>query len=408
MSLSAVQRTPRIALIGVTGYASVYLEMLRPFFRRGEVELGAVAIINRAQPAAAAAAAELAGWGATIYEDTGDFFAREAGRVELCLIPTGIAWHARLTVAALRAGMNVLVEKPLAGSRADVELIRKTERATGRWVAVGFQDIYSEAAQTLKAELNGGALGEVRAVSAFGLWPRPVAYYTRNHWAGCLRADGADVLDSPLNNAFAHFLNLSLFFAGDAPGTDAAAEFDDAELWRVNAIETFDTAVVRGRIGRGVRFWFGFSHATREVHEPEILLTGTRGKVRWVHDSRIEMETGDGARRVIALPNAFDCRQRMLRVVLGRLRNPGEPVCDTALAAKHTAFICDLHAYAEVGDVPGQLVESQVSAEGEVVHLRVAGLGEAMRQAFAAESMLAATGVFAGAGSPPVLAGHGG
>ena len=31
------------------------------------------------------------------------------GGIDLCLIPTGIHWHARMTIAALRAGANVLV-----------------------------------------------------------------------------------------------------------------------------------------------------------------------------------------------------------------------------------------------------------------------------------------------------------
>jgi predicted dehydrogenase len=292
--------------------------------------------------------------------------------------------------------MHVLVEKPLAGSRSDVESIRAAERKTGRWVAVGFQDIYSEAAQGLRAEIEGGVLGRLLSVQALGLWPRPVAYYTRNHWAGCLRADDADVLDSPLNNAFAHFVNLCLFFAGGAQAVERVVEFDDAELWRVNAIESFDTAVVRGHLAGDVRFWFGFSHATRELHEPEILLTGTLGKARWIHEGHIEIETKDGSRRVSAMPDAFGCRQRMFRAVLARLRDPAVPVCDTTLAAKHTAFICDLHVFAEVVDAPTHLVEKQLSPQGHVVHLRVAGLGAAMRHAFATEGTLGGSGIFAG------------
>ncbi len=396
MNTASPSSAPRIALIGVTGYAGIYLEMLRPFLKHGEIELTAAVIINRTQPAAATAAAELAGWGVRIYENADAMFAREAGRIDLCLIPTGIAWHARLTVAALHAGMHVLVEKPLAGSRVDVESIREAERETGRWVAVGFQDIFSEAAQGLRAEVEGGLLGRLLSVQALGLWPRPVAYYTRNHWAGRLRADDADVLDSPLNNAFAHFVNLGLFFADAARATERAVEFADAELWRVNAIESFDTAVVRGRLAGDVRFWFGFSHATREVHEPEILLTGTLGRARWIHERQIEIETDGGVRRVSPMPDAFGFRQRMFRAVLARLRNPAVPVCDTALAAKHTAFICDLHAFAGVVDVPVHLVEQQLSPQGEVVHLRVPGLGAAMRSAYTTGGTLVGSAALAG------------
>lgn len=400
MSTLAAPRPPRIALIGVTGYAGIYLQMLRPFLEKGEVELGAVAIINRAQPAAAVAAAELAGWGAKIYESTEEFFAREAGRVELCLIPTSIAWHARLSVAAMRAGMHVLVEKPLAGSRDDVEWIRQVERETGRWVAVGFQDIYSEAARLLRAELDSGRLGQVRSVAAFGLWPRPVSYYERNNWAGRLRSDGADVLDSPLNNAFAHFVNLALFFAARDEFENDAPTFHDADLWRANTIESFDTAVVRGRLGKGVGFWFGFSHATEEVHEPEIVITGTRGEVRWVHEERLEITSENGNRRSMAMVDAFACRHQMLRSVLARLRRADPLICDTALASRHTRFVCGLHAFAGTKAFPAPLIEQVFSASGEVSRLRVTGLGPAMRSAFAARGTLSATGVIPKLNSP--------
>ena len=389
---------PRVALIGVTGYAGIYVEMLRPFVKQGEIELVAAVVINRGDPAAAAAGVELASWGARIYDSNEAFFAGETGRAELCLIPTGIAWHARLTIAALRAGMHVLVEKPLAGSRVDAAAIRRAELATGRWVAVGFQDIYSEAAEQLRSELAFGVLGPVTAVAAFGLWPRPVAYYTRNHWAGRLRADGADVLDSPLNNAFAHFVNLALYFADWNGENEKPTTFREAELWRANSIETFDTAVVRGRLGNGVRFWFGFSHATEDLHDPEIVITGTRGEVRWQHEKHYELVTDTGEFKRVSMPDAFACRHRMLQAVLERLRRPGAPICDTRVAARHTAFICDLHAVAQARDVPAHLVESDPVSDGSAARLTVSGLGAAMRRAFDGRGTLAATGVFSGEG----------
>jgi predicted dehydrogenase len=392
MSLSSANRPPRVALVGVTGYAGIYLGMLRPFHERRELELVAVVIINPRDPAARAAAAEVTAWGATIHESHEALCAAEAGRIDLCLIPTGIAWHARLTVAALRAGMHVLVEKPLAGSLADAALIRAAEKETGRWVAVGFQDIYAREARDLRAELLAGLIGPPRAASVLGLWPRPVAYYTRNPWAGRLRADHADVYDSPLNNAFAHFVNLALFFTAAAGETPPAPRCVDAELFRVNAIETFDTAVVRARSADGVAFWFGFSHATREFHQPEILITGTSGRAHWVHEKHLVIENQAGLRRVVPLPDAFAYRHRMLMSVLARLRDPATWICDTALAARHTAFIRSVHDHAPVRDFPADRVERERDPETESDLLTVAGLGAALRDAFEDGGTLAARG----------------
>src|SRR5690606_37279986 len=108
----------------------------------------------------------------------------QRGRIDLCLIPTGIPWHARMTIAALRAGANVLVEKPLAGSIAEVEAVHAEEKRSGKFVAVGFQDLYDPGTAWLKKELVSGTIGTIQAVRFLGLWPRRRSYFTRNEWAG--------------------------------------------------------------------------------------------------------------------------------------------------------------------------------------------------------------------------------
>ena len=46
-------------------------------------------------------------------------------------------------------------------------------------------------------------------------FPRPLSYFKRNDWAGHLRTPaGEDVLDSPLNNATAHYLHNMLYVLG--------------------------------------------------------------------------------------------------------------------------------------------------------------------------------------------------
>ena len=119
----------RIAIIGVSGYGSIHLQLARESRDRGEIKITAATIINPQEEAATIA--ELRGNGAEIFTEYPEMFRRHAGKIDLCLIPTGIHWHARMTIAALEAGANVLVEKPLAGSVAEVEEIRRVERRTG-------------------------------------------------------------------------------------------------------------------------------------------------------------------------------------------------------------------------------------------------------------------------------------
>lgn len=381
---------PRVALIGVTGYGAIYVKLLRERRLKGDFSLAAALVINRSLPAASEAARELESWGTRVHEDAESFFAQERGKIDLCLIPAGIAWHARLSVAALRAGMNVLVEKPLAGCLADVEAMRAAERETGRWIAVGFQDLYCNVARSLRAEVMSGALGAIRQVAGMGLWPRPLAYYERNDWAGRLRAHGTGVLDSPLNNAFAHFVALGLYFTSNRWAKGSDIQFDETELLRANEIESFDTAVVRAS-GGGVRYWFGYSHATRETQDPELVIEGARGRMRWVYDKGVEWQEAGKEPVRIPMPDIFAIRHEMLDAVIARLRSPLAWICDTAVAGLHTEFICKLHSSAAVREFPPELVtRGDIGSDG--IGVVVEGLGQALLKAYAKRSSLASTG----------------
>ena len=380
---------PRVALIGVSGYGTIYLQLLREALRRKTVTLKAAVIINQRE--VPDIVAELKTAGATIYADADTFFARETGKIDLCLIPVGIQWHARLTVAALHAGMNVLVEKPLAGSLADIADIRRAEAESGRWVAVGFQDLYSLESRWLKTQLLAGVIGKIESIRMIGLWPRPRGYFTRNHWAGRLRADGAAVLDSPLNNAFAHFVNLALYFAGAEADESADVRLQSVELYRAHQIETFDTAVVKGSTLANTHLWFGVSHASGTTREPEIYLQGTSGCAEWWHEQRCIVIDTVGRRQVFPLPSTDDSRQLMFNAVLDRLRDPSTFVCTTAIAEKHTGFIEAVHRAGPVRDFPPSAVEWLPDSGGRSELPSVQGLAEDLHAALLKGGSLAET-----------------
>ena len=379
-----------MALIGVSGYARIYLDLACAARDRGEIDLRAVVIINPEEEAATEAA--LHEKGCTIYRDYEELLRREAGRLDLCLIPTGIPWHARMTLAALKAGAHVLVEKPLAGSLAEVAAIRAAEKATGKFVAVGFQDIYSPVNRWLKQQLCAGTIGRLHTVRFLGLWPRPAAYFTRNPWAGRLHANGTQVLDSPLNNAFAHFVNLSLYFAGQTPETSAQTQVESAELLRAHAIESFDTSVVRARSPDGIAFWFGATHTCHEVREPEIYLEGSTGRVEWKHERSCKIDRSDGTGEERALPDITANRQSMFSTVLAKLHTPDTIVCSTALAERHTAFVEAVHAAASVQAVPSELISWEKPAAGTALVPVVNGLEAALYRAFTSQGLLRETG----------------
>ncbi len=390
---------PRVALIGVSGYGSIYLALVRAARDRGALDLVAAVVINPDEEQANEA--ELRSHGTRIYRDYTRMLEELAGQIDLCLIPTGIQWHARMSIAALRSGAQVLVEKPLAGSLEEVARIRAAERETGRWVAVGFQDIYCPVNQWLKQELCRGAIGRLQSVRFLGLWPRGQAYFTRNHWAGRLTADDAPVKDSLLNNAFAHFVNLCLYFAGPTPQESATVEIDTAELLRAHAIETFDTSVVRAHSADGIQFWIGASHTADSTLEPTITIVGSEGTVEWHHGERCILETRSGRREVRVVPDIDATREKMFKDVLTKLAQPSHPVCGTDLAEAHTRFIEAVHAAGRPVGVPSDLIVAAPHTPNQPPWLVVQGLESALLRAQLSGSTLADAGFSLNAAPAP-------
>lgn len=368
---------PRIGIIGISGYGKIHLQLARECSSRGQVELCAAVVVNPDVEATEVAALRAAG--CRIYATYQAMLDAEA--LDLCMIPTGIGWHRVMTEAALASGANVLVEKPLAGSVEDAKAIIDAEQKARRFVAVGFQDIYDPAAREVRRLIADGAIGELRSVRLLGMWPRPIRYYERTSWAGRLMENGVAVFDSPLNNGFAHFVTLALAFATRPDRPLRCPREIEAVLRRANGIESFDTAVARGRTADGVRLWFGVTHASARNLEPEILLEGSAGRVLWRHQQDYVLMRPDGSHQRVALRPAEEVRRDMIQTVLARFSDPSAPICTTETALAQVELIAAIHAAAAIRDFNAGCLAPSALAAGSAPVVTVKGLEAALERA---------------------------
>ena len=114
--------------------------------------------------------------------------------------------HAGLTVAAVKAGKHVFVEKPLATSEDQVSQVVDAWQASGVNVLVGFNRRFSPAAQTIRRTL-AGRVGPVFVSCRINAGPLPAT-----HWTKSLEQGGGRIVGE-----MCHFIDLACFLCGQPP-----------------------------------------------------------------------------------------------------------------------------------------------------------------------------------------------
>ncbi|WP_116126908.1 Gfo/Idh/MocA family protein [Lewinella sp. IMCC34183] len=134
--------------------------------------------------------------------------------VEVACICTPNGHHADQAIRCLNAGLDVVVEKPLALTVADCDAILAAADRAGRRVFGVMQNRYSPASAWLKDIVDAGLLGRIRQVHLDCFWNRDARYYRdgsgRPHpWHGDAELDGG-----VLFTQFAHFIDLLCWVFG--------------------------------------------------------------------------------------------------------------------------------------------------------------------------------------------------
>ena len=106
----------------------------------------------------------------------------ERADVEAVLVLTPIAFNAPVAMAALRAGKDVIMEKPLARSVAEGQELVATARRAGRRLFVAEQLAYRAADERLAAAIASGEIGDLM------LWNR-IQHVDADPAQGALRYD---------------------------------------------------------------------------------------------------------------------------------------------------------------------------------------------------------------------------
>jgi predicted dehydrogenase len=93
--------------------------------------------------------------------------------LDLVSIVAPTSLHLPVTLAALRAGANVLVEKPIAATRDEALEMMEAAGAAGRMLTVGHIERFNPAIRELRRRLEANELGRIFQIHATRLGPFP-------------------------------------------------------------------------------------------------------------------------------------------------------------------------------------------------------------------------------------------
>ncbi len=362
----------RAVLIGVSGFGAVHYRDLLRYHRAGVLRFTAATVIDKAVQREKCM--EMQSLGIRIYDDYRTMLAEE--EADLCCIPTGIAMHAPMSIAAMRAGMNVLVEKPAAARMADVEAIRETEKAAGCFTAVAFQDLYRPEILYLKRLILSGVIGRITHASVSATSTSGASYYQRNNWAGKLYCSGAPVFDSPFMNGNAHQLNLAFFLCGTAFDSSADIHAVSGELYRAQKIESFDTGAIRVRTGNGIDLFVVLSKSAEHPLPYRILLCGTRGEIS-ISEKEIRLP---GEKTIFMEQDPIRIRDNIFRNLFLRMHSPGEGfLVGMDLAESHVRCINLMHETLPIHPVNPAFLGVRGKPEGGSITF-IRGINEILMQ----------------------------
>ncbi|GAA2205900.1 hypothetical protein GCM10009850_013580 [Nonomuraea monospora] len=358
----------KIVLAGAQGHGRHHLGILRELAGRGVVELVGVCDLRPVEVDFCAPVQS---------SDLGALIAKTGA--EFTIVCTPINTHADLTIAALRAGSHVLLEKPPAPSPAEQRRIAEVVAETGLACQVGFQSLGSAAVPALRGLIASGRLGQVRGIGGWGAWHRPSAYFTRAPWAGRRRMNGVDVMDGALTNPFAHAIATALALH-DSP----IAEIE-TELYRAHPIESDDTSCVRVRLADGFTITMAATLCAPYVEPPpgktargeaHLVVRGDAGvaTLTYTHD-RLKVELPDGS-----VTTTVHDRAGLLENLIDHVRTGAELLVPLASTERFTQVLDAIRLAPEPTPIPERHQVVQRDAEGEVVGRLLPGVTELTRR----------------------------
>jgi predicted dehydrogenase len=285
----------------------------------------------------------------THYSDVGQMLAREHLDVVDVCTPSG--QHGEQACQVMRAGVNVIVEKPMEITHLAIEQMLRVQQETGVKMAVISQHRFDPDTVKVHDLVEEQAFGRLVLGNALIPWWRSQAYYDSGAWRGTWGLDGGGVL----MNQSIHSIDLLQWLMGPVKTITAYTET------LVHRMETEDVAVAVLRFANGALGTIAATTGAYPGTGTRIEVYGDKGsavveddRLSYLHLARDDREevgpygagreqrapTSAAGPSAAQNPAALAIRSHALQIedMIRAIRENGTPLVD-GLAAKHPVEI---------------------------------------------------------------------
>lgn len=182
------------------------------------------------------------------------------------------SFHSAHTIAALKAGKNVVCEKPMAISVDECKKMMIEADLTGKDLFIVKQNRFNPPVAALKQVIEAGRLGKILNVELNCFWNRNDEYYRQSDWKGKKAIDGGTLFTQ-----FSHFIDLLYWLIGDFKTLNGIGR----NFIHTKLVEFEDTGVVIGEFENGALCTINYTvNSYKQNMEGSITVFGENGTVK--------------------------------------------------------------------------------------------------------------------------------
>lgn len=142
------------------------------------------------------------------YESYCEMYDKEHPDLVSIALPSSL--HADAAIEAIKRGINVIIEKPMAMSIKDADEIIRLSKEHKVKVAACHQNRFNKAVQEMRTALENGRFGKLSNGAITVRWSRGKNYYDQADWRGKFESDGGTLM-----NQCIHGIDLLRWMCGD-------------------------------------------------------------------------------------------------------------------------------------------------------------------------------------------------